>query len=86
MKIRIGFGDGAKFEQIVGVLGQHDLSHVTVHAHTVHDLHRQSIHFECVKLAETVLGYKSVAHRELNSAQHGCDVIGQTDCDGMILG
>jgi tRNA-dihydrouridine synthase len=86
VKIRIGFGDEAKFEQIIGILAQHNLSHATVHARTVRALYRDGVNFECVKRAKTVLGCRVFANGDINSARQACDVAGQTRCDGVMIG
>ncbi|MDR2436424.1 MAG: tRNA-dihydrouridine synthase family protein [Puniceicoccales bacterium] len=86
VKIRTGFGDDATFEQIIGILAQHNLAHVTVHARTVCALYREKVNFERVKFAKSVLKCKVFANGDINSAQQACDVAKWTHCDGVMIG
>lgn len=86
VKIRVGLENDSKFEQIIAVLAQHSLSHVTVHARTVCGLYREKVNFEYVKRAKAMLECKVFANGNINSAQQACDVVGQTCCDGVMIG
>jgi tRNA-dihydrouridine synthase len=86
VKIRTGFGDDAMFEQIIDVLAQHNLSHITVHARTVCALYRERVDFERVKFAKAVLKCKVFANGDINSAQQACDIARRTHCNGVMIG
>ncbi|MDR1255958.1 MAG: tRNA-dihydrouridine synthase family protein [Puniceicoccales bacterium] len=85
-KIRIGLKGSLKFEQIIGVLAKHNLSHITVHARTAHGLYRERVNFEYVKRAKAMLPCRVFANGDINSAWQACEVAKQTHCDGVMIG
>jgi nifR3 family TIM-barrel protein len=86
VKTRIGFDDPAVFDQLLPIFARHSLDLLTVHARTVKEMYRSTVHYEYIARAVATLPCPVVANGNVSSVHRAEEVLTLTGARGLMIG
>lgn len=86
VKTRLGFDDGAVFEEILSIFARHHLDLLTVHGRTVAGGYRSAVDYDAIARAVQVMPCPVLANGNVVSASGAAAVLQHTGARGLMLG
>lgn len=86
VKTRLGFESPRAFDPLLPVFARHALDLLTVHARTVSENYRPTVHYEYVARAVQALRCPVLANGNVHSPPHAGAVLAQTGARGLMIG
>jgi tRNA-dihydrouridine synthase len=86
VKMRIGFEDASKFDQILDIVGASGIDLLTVHGRTVREMYRSEVHYDRIAHAASRLPCPVLANGNVTSAARAAEVVRGTGARGVMIG
>ena len=86
VKMRIGFEDTRHFDEILALIGEHNVDLLSVHGRTVKEMYRSDVHYDWIGHAVERVRCPVLANGNVTSAEKASQVIAATKAAGVMIG
>ena len=86
VKMRIGFDDTSRFDEIIDLVNAHHVDLLTVHGRTVKEMYRSDVHYDFIARAVARARCPVLANGNVTSAARAAAIIADTRAAGVMIG
>jgi tRNA-dihydrouridine synthase len=86
VKMRIGFDDTARFDELLALVNEHRVDLLSVHGRTVKEMYRSEVHYDFIAHAVARVRCPVLANGNVTSAARAATILGETRAAGVMIG
>jgi len=86
VKMRVGFDDTDRFEQVLELVDRHDVDLLSVHGRTVAQAYRSGVRYDLIARAAGAMRCPVLANGDVTSAARAVEILDETGAAGVMIG